>query len=91
MRPSPPHLLSSTVICVIVGLSASPAFTKTVKQCSAEYVTNKANIDAAGLTREGFMVACRANQTKNLDDSSSNSIPKRQIPVGGIKAPLSRD
>jgi hypothetical protein len=92
MRPSSIHFLAGGATCVMVfGLSAVPTLAKTLKQCAAQYAANKENIDAAGLTRDGFIGACRINQTKESGERSSGTTSNRPIPAGGIKAPLSRD
>lgn len=55
------------VVLLLAGLSASPSPSaaaavgqKTVKECDAEYATNKAAIEAAKEKKADFIAACRA-------------------------------
>jgi hypothetical protein len=107
MRPSIFHVLTGVAIWGLASLSATPSFAKSTRQCTAEYAAKKEKIDEAGLTRDGFMTACRGNQTRDTgvdlsrdadvgqprgsEPPSLNTTPRGQIPVGGIRAPLTRD
>jgi hypothetical protein len=41
-------------------LSAGPSTAKTVRECDAEYASNKAAIQASGQKKKDFITACRA-------------------------------
>jgi hypothetical protein len=60
MRFSVVHILAAGAIGAMVVLSGAPAFAKTVKECNAEYATQKDALKAAGTKKADFVASCRA-------------------------------
>jgi len=44
---------------VVFGISASPAFAKTAKECTAEWRADKAGMQARGVTQKAYVEQCR--------------------------------
>jgi hypothetical protein len=53
-------VLAAFGVAAVVALSSAPSYAKTVKECDAEYTTNKAAIKAAGQKKADYVAACRA-------------------------------
>ncbi|MFK4724709.1 hypothetical protein ABIE89_005809 [Bradyrhizobium niftali] len=47
------------VAAVVCSMSASPAFAKTVKECTAEWRADKAGMQARGVTEKAYVEQCR--------------------------------
>jgi hypothetical protein len=47
-------------VAVICGMSAAPAFAKTVKECTAEWRADKAGFQARGVTEKAYVEQCRS-------------------------------
>lgn len=49
-------LIAAAVVC---GISVSPVFAKTVKECTAEWRADKAGMQARGVTEKAYVEQCR--------------------------------
>jgi hypothetical protein len=52
-------VLAAFGVAAVVALASAPSYAKTVKECDAEYTTNKAAIKAAGQKKADYVAACR--------------------------------
>lgn len=48
---------------VVFGISASPTFAKTAKECTAEWRADKAGMQARGVTEKAYVEQCRGGAT----------------------------
>src|SRR5882757_3122620 len=51
---------SAAAVVALLTFAASPGFSKTAKQCNAEYAARKDDLKAAGTKKADFMATCKA-------------------------------
>jgi hypothetical protein len=60
MRYAFVHVIGAAALAAAFALSGAPAWAKTVKECNAEYATQKDALKAAGTKKADFVASCRA-------------------------------